>query len=47
MDLIGPSISLGVGLLLVVACGGFVAAEFLLITATNRNDVEAAAHDQE
>jgi len=41
MDLIGPLISLGVGLLLVVACGGFVAAEFSLITA-NRNDVEAA-----
>lgn len=41
MDLIGPLISLGVGLLLVIACGGFVAAEFSLITA-NRNDVEAA-----
>lgn len=42
MDLIGPLVSLGVGLLLVLACGGFVAAEFSLITA-NRNDVEAAA----
>ncbi|GAA1483847.1 hemolysin family protein [Brachybacterium fresconis] len=41
MDLIGPLISLGIGLLLVLACGGFVAAEFSLITA-NRNDVEAA-----
>ena len=41
MDLIGPLISLAIGLLLVAACGGFVAAEFSLITA-NRNDVEAA-----
>ena len=41
MDLIGPLISLAIGLLLVLACGGFVAAEFSLITA-NRNDVEAA-----
>lgn len=42
MDLIGPLISLAVSLLLIAACGGFVAAEFALITA-NRNDVEAAA----
>lgn len=42
MDLIGPLISLAISLLLVAACGGFVAAEFSLITA-NRNDVEAAA----
>lgn len=42
MDLIGPLISLAVSLLLIAACGGFVAAEFSLITA-NRNDVEAAA----
>ena len=42
MDLIGPLISLGVGLLLIAACGGFVAAEFSLITV-NRNEVEAAA----
>ncbi|MEE1618520.1 hemolysin family protein [Brachybacterium sp. J153] len=42
MDLIGPLVSLAIGLLLIAACGGFVAAEFSLITA-NRNDVEAAA----
>jgi len=42
MDLIGPLVSLAIGLLLVLACGGFVAAEFSLITV-NRNDVEAAA----
>ncbi|AXK46571.1 hemolysin family protein [Brachybacterium saurashtrense] len=42
MDLIGPLVSLAIGLLLVAACGGFVAAEFSLITV-NRNDVEAAA----
>ena len=42
MDLIGPLVSLAIGLVLVAACGGFVAAEFALITA-NRNDVEAAA----
>ncbi|MGO1257869.1 MAG: hemolysin family protein [Brachybacterium sp.] len=42
MDLIGPLISLAVGLVLIAACGGFVAAEFSLITA-NRNEVEAAA----
>src|SRR5690625_715057 len=41
MDLIGIIVSLGVSLLLIVACGAFVAAEFSLIT-TNRNDVEAA-----
>ncbi len=41
MDLIGPLVSLAIGLLLVLACGGFVAAEFSLITV-NRNDVEAA-----
>ncbi|WNN96446.1 hemolysin family protein [Brachybacterium sp. GU-2] len=42
MDLIGPLVSLAIGLLLVLACGAFVAAEFSLITV-NRNDVEAAA----
>ena len=42
MDLIGPLISLAIGLMLIAACGGFVAAEFSLITA-NRNEVEAAA----
>lgn len=42
MDLIGPLISLAVGLVLIAACGGFVAAEFSLITV-NRNEVEAAA----
>ena len=42
MDLIGPLVSLAIGLLLVLACGCFVAAEFSLITV-NRNDVEAAA----
>ena len=41
MDLIGIIVSLGVSLLLIVACGAFVAAEFSLIT-TSRNDVEAA-----
>lgn len=41
MDLIGPLVSLAIGLLLVAACGAFVAAEFSLITV-NRNDVEAA-----
>src|SRR5699024_921493 len=41
MDLIGIIVSLGVSLLLIVACGAFVAAEFSL-TTTNRNDVEAA-----
>src|SRR5690625_4229243 len=41
MDLIGSIGSLGVSLLLIVACGAFVAAEFSLIT-TNRNDVEDA-----
>ena len=41
MDLIGIIVSLGVSLVLIVACGAFVAAEFSLITA-NRNDVEAA-----
>ena len=42
MDLIGPLVSLAIWLLLVLACGAFVAAEFSLITV-NRNDVEAAA----
>ena len=42
MDLIGPLISLAISLLLIAACGGFVAAEFSLITAS-RNEVEAAA----
>ena len=42
MDLIDPLVSLAIGLLLVLACGAFVAAEFSLITV-NRNDVEAAA----
>src|SRR5699024_6104146 len=42
MDLIGALVSLAIGLVLIVACGGFVAAEFSLITA-NRNEVEAAA----
>lgn len=42
MDPIGPLVSLAIGLLLVLACGAFVAAEFSLITV-NRNDVEAAA----
>ena len=28
MDLIGPLVSLAIGLVLVAACGGFVAAEF-------------------
>lgn len=42
MDLIGPLLSLAASLVLILACGGFVAAEFSLITA-NRNDVEAAA----
>ncbi|MBB5833015.1 hemolysin family protein [Brachybacterium aquaticum] len=42
MDLIGPLLSLAIGLLLVLACGAFVAAEFSLITV-NRNDVEKAA----
>lgn len=42
MDLIAPLVSLAIGLLLVLACGAFVAAEFSLITV-NRNDVEAAA----
>ena len=30
MDLIGPLVSLAIGLLLVLACGAFVAAEFSL-----------------
>ena len=42
MDLIGPLVSLAIGLLLVLACGAFVAAEFSLITVY-RNDVEAVA----
>jgi CBS domain containing-hemolysin-like protein len=41
MELIGPLLSLLAGLVLILACGGFVAAEFSLITV-NRNDVEAA-----
>lgn len=41
MELIGPIISLAIGLVLIIACGGFVAAEFSLITAS-RNEVEAA-----
>src|SRR5699024_7703924 len=42
MDLIGALVSLAIGLVLIVACGGFVAAEFSLLTA-NRNEAEAAA----
>ncbi|MGY5766070.1 hemolysin family protein [Brachybacterium sp. DNPG3] len=42
MELIGILLSLAASLLLIAACGGFVAAEFSLITV-NRNDVEAAA----
>ncbi len=35
-------VSIIIGLVLIAACGAFVAAEFSLITV-NRNDVEAAA----
>lgn len=42
MELIGPLLSLAATLLLILACGAFVAAEFSLITVS-RNEVEAAA----